>query len=274
MASNGQLNSKDLRTIIGVPMLIATANAIERLIAAAAKDGITLTSWAGYGGYRSIALQRLMKTTNNPAAYGMSAKTQKLLSAVGASPHGLGRAIDFKPGTLNRSRTWLVKNAPRFGFSRPMATNDPNHWVHDGKTGITPMATATQRVTATAVNKRSLPVISTSTDKGAVQKGIVVDMKGYVVAPAPKGSTNTIWYVGKDGFYYWSGAFTTQSTASLSNLVPVVTPPVVTPPATTLTQADIEAIANAVVVKVKPLIPTVTDIVSAVWAKLLAQFTK
>lgn len=142
---------------------------------AKAESKISLRPALGPSGYRSLATQKAMKTTKTPWIYNMSAKTQRLLAAPGKSPHGLGTAIDIS-GVSGARLSWLIKNAKRFGFSRPLPSSDPAHFVHDGHTSTTAPETAaekraraarerlaTRKAVALYLNRRPLGVPKTNT---------------------------------------------------------------------------------------------------------------
>lgn len=135
---NGFVPSWARRTYLGVSLLKATANAAERLVTAAKRDGVKIDIFLPAGGYRSYWMQGDMKNPSKRAKYNISSDFNlNLLSAPGSSPHGTGNAVDFRGGS-----GWLQKNAHKFGFSWPLRERDPNHWVHDGKTASSPIPPA------------------------------------------------------------------------------------------------------------------------------------
>lgn len=97
------------------------AEALERLFAAATRDGIRLV---GISGYRSFATQR--------AIFARQVRTKGELEAArvsaypGRSEHQTGLAIDLSSASANYALDasfgqsgegrWLARNAPRFGF--------------------------------------------------------------------------------------------------------------------------------------------------------------
>lgn len=83
---------------------------------AAKADGVTLSVGAGGGAYRTYQQQwsaYYYPTNNLPHA------------VPGTSNHGWGIAVDM---TANE---WLLKNAAKYGWHRPLS-NDPPHWEYTG----------------------------------------------------------------------------------------------------------------------------------------------
>lgn len=111
---------------------------VDEMVAAAAKDGLTLTG----GGWRSPENQiRLRKEHCGTSDYDIYQKPAGQCSPPTAKPgssnHEKGLAIDFRcNGASMGSRsspcfTWLSENAARFGFKN--LPSEPWHWSVDGK---------------------------------------------------------------------------------------------------------------------------------------------
>ena len=129
---NGAVSPAARRNILGVSLRKATANAVQRLVADAKEDGVTISIWLPAGGYRSLWTQAQMKMERNKEKYGIDKNFNlAILSPVGKSPHGDGYAVDFRSSD---GGTWLQKHARSYGFAWTIGNADPAHWVHDGHT--------------------------------------------------------------------------------------------------------------------------------------------
>lgn len=156
MASNGKLPRAALTKVSGVFLSTPTANAFYRMAAVAKREAnLTIKAYNAYSGYRSLSTQYRMRTTKMPWLYGMTKATQRGLAVVGASKHGLGTAVDIA-GLSGTRLSWMLRNAHRFGFSRPMPGTDPSHFVHDGRTSIAHIETAAERAAKAKENSRKL----------------------------------------------------------------------------------------------------------------------
>jgi D-alanyl-D-alanine carboxypeptidase. len=172
MSANGRLTSTELTLVQRGTMNIYLANVAARAWTALkaeydrAHPGESLTIAAPVGGYRSYSVQADMHV--NPSRYGLSAYSTIPIAPAGYSTHGDGMAVDIAGASLAGPRkTWLLKNASRFGFTRQFGDRDPNHYRHDGTTAasITPTPIKEKKIMATNF-------VDTSTYKnGAVQKG-------------------------------------------------------------------------------------------------------
>lgn len=272
--ANGRLPASQLVSVDGVKLTRKTANAFLRMQHEAANSGIDL--WIiKNGGYRSYATQVDMK--QHPENYDLSKSAANKLAAPGYSTHGYGDRIDI--GSFIGARSvWLLKNAHRFGFTREFPTWDYNHFKHDGKTAITPMAEETlnsrqRKVGSGGVNSRKTPESDGKLIK-TYKAGEIITFIGYVRGDMISG--NSVWFKHSSGAYFWSGGFTDKSVGKLPNLTPVTTtPPVVVPPVTTpttpvLTAADHEAIAALVADKIVGKLPTAAGIAEKVVAAFKA----
>lgn len=123
MTANGHLAPTQLVSVDGQHLSPATADAYRALCAAAERSGHSLAIFQPVGGYRSEAVQQDMH--DNPGKYNL--KPGVPLAPVGLSRHGQGRAVDIKGGSI-AARAWCRANAHKFGFSRPMPDNDPDHY--------------------------------------------------------------------------------------------------------------------------------------------------
>lgn len=105
----------------GKPMRPDVAIAFDRMAAAAARDGVTLTVTSGW---RSSAEQaRLFAAHPDP----------RWVAPPGRSLHRLGTELDLGPAG---AYGWLAANAPGFGFVRRMAW-EPWHWGYSKNAGTT-----------------------------------------------------------------------------------------------------------------------------------------
>ena len=172
MSANGKLTSAELTLVQRGSMNIYLATTAARAWSALKSEydrthpGEALTIAAPVGGYRSYSVQADMHV--NPSRYGLSAYSTIPIAPAGYSTHGDGMAVDIAGASLAGPRkTWLLKNASRFGFTRQFGDRDPNHYRHDGTTAasITPTPIKEKKIMATNF-------VDTSTYKnGAVQKG-------------------------------------------------------------------------------------------------------
>lgn len=130
-AQNGKLTN--LTTIGGSHKLNSeAASDYLKMVNAAKKDGV---SWSITDSYRPYEIQdkifdwdhfnktkkkRKKGTSGTPAAY------------PGTSNHGWGSAVDIGVKYGDKSHTWLVDNADKFGFSNPFKNprTEPWHWEH------------------------------------------------------------------------------------------------------------------------------------------------
>lgn len=123
-------------SVRGIRVDSSIAGNLERLLAAAAADGITLSG----GGYRDpagqIAVRRSNCGSSNYAIYEMpSSSCSPPTARPGSSMHERGLAIDFTQGgrTLNRSSSgyaWLKAHAASYGlYNLP---SEPWHWSTNG----------------------------------------------------------------------------------------------------------------------------------------------
>jgi uncharacterized protein YoxC len=127
----------ELVTVRGITVNARIASQLDRMLQAAAADGITLTG----GGYRDssqqIALRRSNCGSSNYAIYEMSPNSCRPPTArPGNSLHERGLAIDFVAnGRSITSRShaafqWLARNAASYGFYN--LPSEPWHWSTTG----------------------------------------------------------------------------------------------------------------------------------------------
>ena len=132
-AQNGRLPASDLGTIGGGIQIRRDAAAQwNRMAAAAAADGITLSPTSGYRTYD----HQLRLWTNALIKYGSAAAARRWVAPPGNSNHGWGLAVDEGVIYNNRSPSnpvyqWLTRNAGRFGFWQRMSW-EPWHWEYRG----------------------------------------------------------------------------------------------------------------------------------------------
>jgi len=123
----------ELTTVRGITVNVEIADQLEDMLAAAERDGLTLTG----SGYRSteqqIALRRAHCGTSHYAIYEAPASSCSPPTAIpGTSMHELGLAIDFEncSSASTACFQWLSQNAARFGFYN--LPSEPWHWSIDG----------------------------------------------------------------------------------------------------------------------------------------------
>jgi LysM repeat protein len=141
---NGAVPAAALTTIAGCQLLTGTARAFAAWQAACAKEGITLTTWGKYSGFRSLAVQAAMQDAYDDfhagraggaaemARYGMDTTSKARPANPGGSRHGDALAVDIRVTRGSEARAREI--GKRFGFSWPFGTDDLHHMLHDGKT--------------------------------------------------------------------------------------------------------------------------------------------
>ena len=149
---NGAVPASALTTIAGAQMLTGTAHAFAQWQAACAKEGIVLTTWGTYSGYRSITVQAGMQEAYDDfharrsggaaemAKYGMDTTSKARPANPGGSRHGDALAVDIRVTKGSQARAREIGKL--FGFSWPFGADDVNHMLHDGKTAIVAPAAA------------------------------------------------------------------------------------------------------------------------------------
>jgi len=163
MNANGKLTNAELTTVIGGRLSNATAAAWNAMVAAAAHDGVALiiagaAGNTGSGAYRDYWTQNDMRV--HPALYGLSSYSTVTIARAGYSTHGLGTSLDigsFPPASRLSAygtqgvvrRSWVLKNAESFGFTRTFGESDPNHFGHDGSISVASESVLLQIVTPT-----------------------------------------------------------------------------------------------------------------------------
>jgi hypothetical protein len=126
-------NNVSLTTVHGITVASSIADQLDRMINAAAADGIQLSGT----GYRDPAQQQALRNQNcaNPASDPPSA-CRPPTARPGSSNHERGLAVDFRSnGSLIQSRSdagfqWLAGHAGSYGFYN--LPSEPWHWSVDG----------------------------------------------------------------------------------------------------------------------------------------------
>lgn len=177
---NGAVPASELATVAGTQLRTGTARAFKAWQAACAKEGITLTTWGKYSGYRSKATQGGMQKAYDDyhagrdggraemAKYGMDTTSRARPANAGTSRHGDGLAVDIRVTKGSQSRAREI--GKKFGFSWPFGNDDVNHMLHDGRTATeAPKPPATKKVVTVkpgdtlgkiaAANKTTVPKI-------------------------------------------------------------------------------------------------------------------
>jgi probable HAF family extracellular repeat protein len=132
-----RLSDLDLRTVRDITVRAAIADQIDRLLAAAEADGISLTGHGYRDHGRQIALRRAHCGTSVYAIYQMPAsRCSPPTARPGTSMHERGEAIDFScDGMLIRSHSnpcyrWLADHAADYGlYNLP---SEAWHWSTNG----------------------------------------------------------------------------------------------------------------------------------------------
>lgn len=146
MSANGRLTAAELTTVApGLQLANHAANSYERMVAAALAHGWTITIALPYGAYRSYAVQDGMHHAGSSAGtaaerrkYGLNPYSTVSIASAGLSSHGFGTRADllFNGAMPNAAQ---IAFAATFGWTREFGAADPNHFMHDGVTAITPI---------------------------------------------------------------------------------------------------------------------------------------
>lgn len=126
----------------GRPVILEkrAAKALDAMLAAATKDGITLLPFSGFRSYlyqRGLLMEKIKKGESIHDIL-------KILAAPGHSEHHTGQAVDITTTDCRRATEefeataayqWLKANAQSFGFSESFPRNNPHalcfepwHW--------------------------------------------------------------------------------------------------------------------------------------------------
>lgn len=126
----GAINVTQVR---GITVAVHMAAQLERLLAAAERDGLYLTG----GGFRTaesqISLRRQHCGSSHYAIYEMpSGQCTPPTARPGSSNHETGEAIDFRNCSTRSTACyqWLARNAAQFGYYN--FPREPWHWSIDG----------------------------------------------------------------------------------------------------------------------------------------------
>lgn len=171
---NGEVPATALRSVApGVQLVSATANAYKSLVLIGALDGIKITPAAGVGsGYRSIALQKLFYAaykgdTKAAIQVGLNPDSRVAVAQPGYSTHGFGTRIDLLFGGSSLPNSGQLELAAENGWDREFGKDDPNHFKHDGVTGISgPSDENRNRILATWLNSLGLGKQTTTAEDG------------------------------------------------------------------------------------------------------------
>ena len=131
-------SSSQIVNVGGIWIHTSIADNLQRMLNAAAADGITLTG----GGYRDsasqIRLRRAHCGSSDYAVYRMpSSQCRPPTARPGASQHEQGKAVDFRyngrtiPTRNNAGYRWLRDNAASYGFYN--LPSEPWHWSVNGR---------------------------------------------------------------------------------------------------------------------------------------------
>jgi hypothetical protein len=119
---NGRIPSEALEQVGSTNhrLWAPAAGAFEDVLAAAARDGVTIgvtDSYRSYDAQVDVAARKGLYSQGGLAA------------APGTSPHGWGLAVDLKLDAT--AQAWMRANGGRFGFVED-TPREPWHWVYRG----------------------------------------------------------------------------------------------------------------------------------------------
>lgn len=119
---NGRVPAQALEPVgsTGHTLWAPAAGALEDVLAAAARDGVTIgitDSYRSYDAQVDVAERKGLYSQG-----GLAAKP-------GTSPHGWGLAVDLKLDAT--AQAWMRANGGRFGFVED-TPREPWHWVYRG----------------------------------------------------------------------------------------------------------------------------------------------
>lgn len=151
---NGFIPSRERNTIPGTSMtaLIASVNAFLRMQAAARREGVRVYVIGPIGAYRNWFVQVRLQLRRWWKRYNVDPLLGVHIAPPGSSNHGFGVALDI--GTSDVA--WLRANMHRFGFSLPFGNADRNHYLHDGHTAGTALASVTSSTHPVTIPEETL----------------------------------------------------------------------------------------------------------------------
>lgn len=122
----------------GIRVRAEIAQDVERMLLAAAADGVELRGYDGDGGFRTNQEQVELRVQNCGSSdyeiYETAPGNCSPATAIpGTSNHERGEAIDFANSNDHGDQTyqWLAENAAEYGFHN--LPGEPWHWSRDGK---------------------------------------------------------------------------------------------------------------------------------------------
>jgi len=129
-----QTTAGGLAQVRGIVVHATIGARLEAMLAAAARDGLTLTGSGHRSPTRQIQLRRANCGTSNYAIYQMPpGQCSPATARPGTSLHEKGLAIDFNNCSTRSTRChqWLARNAAPYGFYN--LPSEPWHWSTTGK---------------------------------------------------------------------------------------------------------------------------------------------
>jgi D-alanyl-D-alanine carboxypeptidase len=152
---NGRLPAGELQAITGGGRLrVGAAEAFNRMVEAAAADGVTIVASSTY---RSLERQQeLWNSSTRPLS-----ERSKWVATPGGSNHGWGLAFD--EGTIYRQHEsapqyqWLRQHGLEYGFYQRMA-HESWHWEYTGAPGTSDVTTANPGDRTTTTSLRATEV--------------------------------------------------------------------------------------------------------------------
>lgn len=217
-------------------LYLPAANAFMRARAAwYAEGGSGQCIVENAGAYRSYAVQVDMRA--HPERYHLNTGSKVGLAAPGYSNHGLGDCLDAAAGF----QAFLLRRGHEFGLYRPFGDRDPNHWRYS--------PSLDQHATATLITRKKgstdMSVLLYGPDTGTPAKP---GAKVFVVASPGVWDRYSASFAKQLGSQFGSALelSLTNMLAKREQYLDAVAQPGGNA-AVTITPADVEAIADAVV---------------------------
>ena len=170
--ANGRLDENRLESTgqLGTKAVSAAARAFKAMVAAAAKDGVSIRLSGNRSAYRTFKQQQEIFATARP---GYAAQP-------GTSNHGWGLAFDLQDTDLGtKTQKWLWANASKFGIFGPLGSAKKAaagqfyelwHWEYRGGGSNAPVTQAPPAPGKATAAPSVLPQSKQSADSQAIQQ--------------------------------------------------------------------------------------------------------
>lgn len=176
--ANGQVPTTALANIgPGTQLVKPAANAYKTLALLGHMFGWTIKPAAGVGsGYRNLALEALFYKASHGDkaaidATQLSGSSIIRVAAPGYSSHGWGDRLDLVFNGSDHPTSGQIALANHCGWTREFGEDDPNHFMHNGRTAINGPGDADWiRILAHYFNGRHLGQTTTAEKDGIVDK--------------------------------------------------------------------------------------------------------